>query len=139
MGRVLSRAAAARAAGDAFLAAGAPTDARRAFDRAAQVYEGLGAAWDLAELAARMRQHGIRRGPRARHRTSRQGWDGLTPTERRVVDRLVRGLSNTQIATELFLSPRTVETHVSHVLAKLGLRTRLDVAREASLRRSAAS
>jgi DNA-binding NarL/FixJ family response regulator len=51
-----------------------------------------------------------------------------------VVDLLVQGLSNAQIGTELFLSPRTVETHVSHVLTKLDLRSRTDVAREASLR-----
>jgi ATP/maltotriose-dependent transcriptional regulator MalT len=137
MGRVLSRAAAARAAGDAFAAGGARLEARRAFLRAAEVYEDLGASWDLAALNAHMRQHGIRRGPRARHRRSRSGWEGLTPGEHRVVELLVQGLSNAQIGSELFLSPRTVETHVSHVLAKLGLRTRLDVAREASLRASA--
>ena len=62
---------------------------------------------------------------------------GLTPSEVRVVDLVVKGLSNTQIGAELFLSPRTVETHVSHVLAKLGPRSRVDIVREAGRRVSA--
>jgi DNA-binding NarL/FixJ family response regulator len=55
----------------------------------------------------------------------------------KVVDLVVKGLSNSQIGAELFLSPRTVETHVSHVLAKLGLRSRVDIVREAGRRVSA--
>ena len=63
--------------------------------------------------------HGIRRAPRSRHRTERHGWESLTPTENRVVELVVRGMSNPQIADELYLSPRTVGTHMSHILAKL--------------------
>jgi DNA-binding NarL/FixJ family response regulator len=47
-------------------------------------------------------------------------------------------MSNPEIARHLFLSRRTVQTHVSHVLAKLNLHSRIDIAREAS-RRDAAS
>ena len=137
LGRVLSRAAAAVAAGEVLAAAGDRAGARSAFGRALVVYDDIDAAWDLASLSARMRRHGIRRGPHARHRTARHGWDGLTPSEVRVVELVVRGLSNTQIGAELFLSPRTVETHVSHVLAKLGLRSRVDIVREAGRRASA--
>lgn len=137
LGRVLSRAAAAVAAGEVLAVAGDRAGARSAFGRALVVYDDLDAAWDLAALSARMRRHGIRRGPHARHRTARHGWDGLTPSEVRVVDLVVKGLSNTQIGAELFLSPRTVETHVSHVLQKLGLRSRVDIVREAGRRATA--
>ena len=134
---MLSRAAAAAAAGEVLAVAGDRAGARSAFGRALVVYEGMDAAWDLAALSARMRRHGIRRGPHARHRAARHGWDGLTPSEVRVVDLVVKGLSNTQIGAELFLSPRTVETHVSHVLQKLGLRSRVDIVREAGRRATA--
>jgi DNA-binding NarL/FixJ family response regulator len=43
-------------------------------------------------------------------------------------------MSNPQIGAELFLSRRTVQTHVSHILAKLNLTSRTDIAREASVR-----
>jgi len=51
----------------------------------------------------------------------------------------VEGLSNLQIGERLFSSPRTVATHVSHILAKLGVRTRTDIARVASQRTATAA
>ncbi|GAA4434317.1 hypothetical protein GCM10023148_40470 [Actinokineospora soli] len=77
---------------------------------------------------------GIRRGPRAQHRRARTGWPSLTPTESRVVALVADGLSNPQIADRLVLSRRTVATHVSHILAKLGVASRTDIAREATRR-----
>lgn len=52
----------------------------------------------------------------------------LTAREREVVAFVAGGLSNRQIAARLFVSERTVETHVSHVLGKLGGKTRIDIA-----------
>ena len=48
------------------------------------------------------------------------GWASLTPTERDVVKLVSEGLANKDIATRLFVSPRTVETHLTHVYTKLG-------------------
>jgi DNA-binding CsgD family transcriptional regulator len=70
-----------------------------------------------------------RRGPRARPRT---GWDSLTPTERRVVALVAEGLSNPQIGERLYLSRRTVQTHVGHVFGKLGLSSRTELAAAAA-------
>jgi non-specific serine/threonine protein kinase len=53
---------------------------------------------------------------------------GLTRRESEVAALVARGLSNRNIATELFLSVRTVEVHVDHILSKLGFRSRTQLA-----------
>jgi DNA-binding CsgD family transcriptional regulator len=55
---------------------------------------------------------------------SSQSPAGVTPAEGQVLDRLLRGLSNRLIAQELVLSHRTVESHISRLLAKTGCRSR---------------
>jgi DNA-binding CsgD family transcriptional regulator len=85
-----------------------------------------GAALSTAEAIA-YAQRG--RGERKRPST---GWGSLTPTELDVV-RLVReGLGNKDIATRLFVSHRTVQTHLTHVYTKLGLASRVQLAQEAA-------
>ncbi|MEU7530535.1 AAA family ATPase [Saccharothrix sp. NPDC042600] len=130
-GRPLLRAKSLGAAAVAFAESGDRTSARAALSHAVDVLERLGAEWDLNVLLARMRELGVRRGPHAKHRRAAHGWDSLTPMERKVTELVVAGLSNPQIAERLVLSSRTVATHVSHVLAKLGVRSRTDIAREA--------
>jgi DNA-binding CsgD family transcriptional regulator len=65
------------------------------------------------------------------------GWAALTPAELRVVELAARGATNKEIAQELWLSPYTVDTHMRHSLAKLGLRSRVALARLAAERESA--
>ena len=52
----------------------------------------------------------------------------MTPRERVVLRLLVVGKSNPEIADALFISPRTATTHVSNILAKLGVETRTEAA-----------
>ena len=137
-GRPLLRAKALEAAAGEFVSIGDRTQARAAFTKAVEVYTGLGAAADAARLQATFRAHGIRRGPRVKHRQARNGWDSLTPTEMKIAAFVEDGLSNPEIAGRLLLSRRTVATHVSHILKKLDVHSRTDIARESALRTVAA-
>ncbi len=132
--RPLLRAKALEAAAGVFVDAGDRDQARAAFTSAVEVYDSLGAATDVARLQARFRTHGIRRGPHSKHRRARSGWDSLTATEIKVAAFVEEGLSNPEIASRLLLSRRTVATHVSHILKKLDVHSRTDIARESALR-----
>jgi len=130
---LLSAKALEAAAGD-FVSTDDRDQARAAFTKAVEIYTSLGAATDVARLQTRFRAHGIRRGPHAKHRQARSGWDSLTPAETKIAALVKGGLSNPEIAARLFLSRRTVATHVSHILKKLDVHSRIDIAREAALR-----
>jgi DNA-binding CsgD family transcriptional regulator len=132
--RPLLSAKALEAAAGHFVDTGDRGQARAAFTRAVEVYTSLGAAADVARLQAAFRAHGIRRGPHAKHRRARSGWDSLTPTEIKIAAFVEEGLSNPEIAARLLLSRRTVATHVSHILKKLDVHSRIDIARESALR-----
>ena len=82
--RPLFSAKALEAAAGEFVAAGDRGQARAAFTRAVEIYASLGAAADAARLQAMFRAHGIRRGPRSKHRQARSGWDSLTPAETKI-------------------------------------------------------
>jgi DNA-binding CsgD family transcriptional regulator len=57
------------------------------------------------------------------------GWDSLSESERRVADLVARGLSNKEIAERLYMSHRTVGSHLYRIFPKLGLRSRVELAR----------
>jgi len=95
----------------------------RALPRAFEELSRLGARPAADMIARRMRERGIpvARGPRASTRDSRAG---LTRRETEVLELLVQGLRNAEIADRLVLSRRTIDHHVSAILRKLGARTR---------------
>jgi DNA-binding CsgD family transcriptional regulator len=137
-GRPLPRAKALEAAAECLVEADDKIRARQAFEQAVEVYEFLGAEADLNRVQSEFRAHGIRRGPHSKHRRAVSGWDSLTDTELKVAAFVEEGLSNPEIAARLMLSRRTVATHVSHILKKLNVATRTDIARESALRAAAA-
>jgi len=111
---------------------GQEEDARAAVNEAVSLYEGLQAHWDIRRAEGRLRPHGIRRGVRGqRGQRAASGWKALTPTEVKIAAMVARGDSTSDIARGMFLSRRTVQTYISHILAKLGAKGRVDIVREA--------
>jgi DNA-binding CsgD family transcriptional regulator len=93
--------------------------AREAIEASRAAFEELGAA----RWADRAREELGRIGGRTRS-------DDLTPAERRVADLVARGRTNAEVAAALFLAERTVASHLTHVYAKLGVRSRTELARK---------
>src|SRR5205814_9396314 len=122
-------------AADMLAGRGEATQARAALTRALDLYTALDAGWDSARATARLRHFGVQASNRRHHRRPSHGWESLTATETKVALLVAEGLSNPDIAAKLYLSRRTVQTHVSHILAKLGLRSRVELAVSASRRR----
>jgi len=85
-----------------------------------------GAAMSTADaIAYAQRGRGERKRPAS-------GWASLTPTECEVVRLVAEGLGNKDIAERLFISPRTVQTHLTHIYAKLNLTSRIQLVQEAA-------
>ncbi len=107
-------------------------DARASLDEAVSFYEDLQARWDIRRAEGRLRPHGIKRGVRGRRAPrAASGWEALTPTEVSIAGLVARGDSTSDIARGMFLSRRTVQTYVSHILAKLSAKSRVEIVREA--------
>jgi DNA-binding CsgD family transcriptional regulator len=111
---------------------GREDEASTAFTEAVSLYEGLQARWDIRRAEGRLRPLGVRRGGRSqRAQRAAFGWAALTPTEVKIAVMVARGESTSDIARSMSLSRRTVQTYISHILAKLGVRGRVDIVREA--------
>jgi len=94
--------------------------ARDCLEQARAGFEALGCpGWAQAAAAEADRVSGRRAAPGG----------GLTPAERRIAELAAAGLSNKEIAARLYLSPATVEVQLSRAYAKLGIRSRAQLAR----------
>jgi DNA-binding CsgD family transcriptional regulator/tetratricopeptide (TPR) repeat protein len=134
--RPLSRAQALEAAALVLAESGDVKAARAPFTAAWEGYAALGAAWDIARMRSAFRRFGLRGRWTLRRATT--GWAALTAAEVTVAELVAEGRSNPEIAEALAVSRRTVETHVGNALAKLQVRSRVDIARVITDRRQAA-
>jgi len=93
-------------------------------------YEQAGAdAW-ARRVRAQLRTLGTRPGARGSRRRPALGWESLTPTEQAVAQLVAEGLTNGAVARRLYISPHTVNTHLRHAFAKLGVSNRVALAAE---------
>ena len=128
--RVHAAVAAARCrvlAGTALGRAGRRDEASALLTRAEAELAAAGAARHRDEAARELRRLG-RRVPGRQRRASGEGIAGLSGREREIADRVALGRTNREIADELFLSPKTIEGHLTTVFAKLGVASRAEVA-----------
>lgn len=126
--RALFAAQAREQAAPLLAAAGRVAEARDALLGAVAAYESMEASWDLARAYTLLRTLGIRRAVRGPRSRPKFGWDALTDTEKVVAELVADGLSNPAIAARLHLSRRTVQLHVSSILGKLGVASRVELA-----------
>jgi DNA-binding CsgD family transcriptional regulator len=96
------------------------------------ILDGLGAAAAINVVRGEMRRLGFTSIPRGVRSATREDGLGLTRRQREVLELLAEGLTNADIGRRLFLSERTVDNHVTAVLAKLGADSRREAVRLAA-------
>lgn len=116
-------------AGAMLAAKGRAAEAKAPLEEAVTIFEELGADTDVRRVTSMLRGAGVRRGSRGTRGRPTSGWASLTPSEARVAELVAEGFTNAEIAERLYVSRRTVETHVARVLTKLGMRSRVQVVR----------
>jgi DNA-binding NarL/FixJ family response regulator len=100
-----------------------PSDAREPLRRALELADACGADGLVEHVRSELYASGAR--PRS---TAASGVDALTASERRVAAFAAEGQSNRDIAQALFVTPKTVEVHLSNAYRKLGIRSRRELA-----------
>jgi DNA-binding NarL/FixJ family response regulator len=90
-------------------------------------YERVGATGCAAHACDELQSAPVVRAP---HETAihRPDWQSLTSAELRIVDEVTRGLTNREVASCLFVSQNTVESHLKHIYPKLGIHSRMQLA-----------
>jgi DNA-binding CsgD family transcriptional regulator len=129
--RPLALASALEDLGVVTVESGATGEGVDALTHALSLYAGAGATWDAGRVRQRLRRLGIRRRLVSAQRPE-QGWSAMTDSETAVARLVAEGLTNREVAERLFISPHTVSGHLRNIFTKLGVRSRVDLARIAA-------
>lgn len=128
LGDAVAEAEAWEEAACAAAAGGDKAAARHHARQALLITRGMGATGLSTRICSRLRPLGLRLDARTVRDRPLTGWDSLTRTEVTIAELVASGYNGAEIAEKLFISQRTVQTHVSHALRKLDLRTRVELA-----------
>lgn len=128
--RKIARAMAYEDTGHAEARRGHRNRAVRLLEEALELYVACGASRDSARTQRTLRGLGVRRKLWQQTARAQTGWESLTEAELRVVRLVAEGLTNRATAERLFLSPHTVDTHLRRAFAKLGVSSRVELARQ---------
>jgi DNA-binding CsgD family transcriptional regulator len=129
--RPLALASALEDLGEVAVKRGGPGEGIAAFNRALPLYTTAGATWDAGRVRGRLRSLGVRRRLVSARRAER-GWSAMTDSEAAVARLVAEGLTNRDVAERLFVSPHTVDGHLRNIFTKLGVKSRVDLARIAA-------
>jgi DNA-binding CsgD family transcriptional regulator len=106
-----------------------PANAREFLEEAVSLYRSFGAESYRLRVEQKLRELGVRSGTVGRRARPDTGWGSLTGSERQIARLAGEGLTNREIGEQLFVSHRTVATHLAHIFGKLGLSSRVELAR----------
>jgi len=126
--RMVSLAQACELAGVALAEQGRRDEAASLLGEAIEHLQFMGAQRDARRAEAVLRGLGIRRGIRGPRQRPTSGWAALTTTEVEVARLVAQGLSNPEIGELMFITRRTVASHLSHIFGKLGVASRRELA-----------
>jgi DNA-binding CsgD family transcriptional regulator len=128
----MARAGAMEDAALAWASRGSQDDALARLRQAYDLYDRFGNAPAMARVRAELRVAGVRLRHWKRVARPSCGWDSLTDTELRIAELVSSGLSNRQVASQVFLSSHTIAFHLRHIFWKLGVTSRVELARLAA-------
>jgi DNA-binding CsgD family transcriptional regulator len=100
-------------------------------EQALEIYLSLDARADEARVRDRLHRLGVRRAYPRREPKPATGWKALTVSELAVVQLVIQGRTNREVANRLFISPHTVDSHLRHAFQKLDISSRVQLTRVA--------
>lgn len=115
---------------------GDQTTAAECFRESQSLYEAMGCTLDVTNLRSFGKRFGLRTRPGRPGKRAVSGWESLSPTETKVARLVSLHLTNREIADVLFVSRRTVETHVRNIFGRLSIDSRRELARRFAAERT---
>jgi DNA-binding CsgD family transcriptional regulator len=110
---------------------GDPATGVTRLEQALEIYLSFEARGDEARVRNRLRRLGVRRVYAPREAKPATGWKALTVSELAVVQLVIQGRTNREVANRLFISPHTVDSHLRHAFQKLDISSRVQLTRVA--------